>query len=334
MRDSGLMGPWVRRFLLEHVSGERNLARNTQQSYRDALALLLPFVATQKRKSVDGLLLCDLSGKVLRAFLNYLEHERRCTVRTRNQRLAAVHAIARFVGHRSPEHVEWCTEIRSVPLKRTGKPVLPYLEKPEMDALLSAPSLETQQGLRDHALLLFLYNSGARASEAAGLQVSDLDLRSKGNSAVRLTGKGNKIRFCPLWANTRRHLTALIRGRSPDHRVFLNRMGDPITRYGIHTLVKRYVSKASPGCPSLLKKRVSPHTIRHTTAMHLLRSGVDINTIRAWLGHVSIDTTNVYVGIDLEEKARILAQCNPFRTSERKRHWREDRSLMDFLRSL
>ena len=334
MRDSGLIGPWVRRFLLEHVSGERNLARNTQQSYRDALALLLPFAATQKNKSVDRLLLCDLSGQVLKAFLNYLEHERRCTVRTRNQRLAAVHAIARFVAQRSPEHVEWCAEIRSVPLKRTGKPVLPYLEKPEMDALLSAPSLETQQGLRDHTLLLFLYNSGARASEAAGLQVSDLDLRSKGNGAVRLTGKGNKIRFCPLWANTGRHLSALIKGRSPDQQVFLNRMGDPITRYGIHTLVKRYVTKAAHGCPSLLKKRVSPHTIRHTTAMHLLRSGVDINTIRAWLGHVSIDTTNVYVGIDLEEKARILAKCNPFRSSERKRHWREDRTLMDFLRSL
>ncbi len=334
MHDPELIGPWVRRFLLEHLSDERNLSRNTQRSYRDALSLLLPFVAVQKKKSVDRLCLRDLSAQLLKAFLDFLEKERGCTVRTRNQRLSAVHAVARFVAQHSPEHIEWCAEIRSVPLKRTGKPLLPYLEKPEIDALLSAPSRHTQQGLRDHALLLFLYNSGARASEAANLHVSDLDLRLKESSAVRLTGKGDKSRFCPLWTNTAKHLSALVKGRPPDQPVFLNRLGQPITRYGIHTLVKRCVSKAARGCPSLLKKRVSPHTIRHTTATHLLRSGVDINTIRAWLGHVSIDTTNVYIEIDLEQKARMLATCNSFRSADRKKHWRKDRPLMDFLRSL
>jgi site-specific recombinase XerD len=245
--------------------------------------------------------------------------------------LAAVHALARFVGEHSPEHIAWCGQIRSVPFKKASKTVIPYLDKPQMDALLAAPDRQTAQGRRDHALLLFLYNSGTRAEEAAQLLVSELDLAG---CSVKVRGKGGKERCCPLWPNTVRELSVVIADRSPSARVFLNRCSLPITRFGIHTLVERSVRKAQVKMPSLEAKRISPHTIRHTTATHLLRAGVDINTVRAWLGHVSLDTTNIYAEIDLEMKARALAKCEITDPDTPKRHWRDDPGLMTFLRAL
>lgn len=335
MYKPALLGPWVRRFLMEYLVGERNLSNNTQQSYRDTLTLLLPFTGKQKRKTVDLLVVEDLSSQVLRDFLDHLEKQRGCSIRTRNQRLAAVHAMARFIAERSPEHIAWAGEVRIVPFKRFDMPALSYLEKAEIDAILAAPDCRSPQGYRDHVLLLFLYNSGARVSEAAGLKITDLDLHPNTMSIVKLLGKGGKTRRCPLWAATAKGLITLIRDRPADQPVFLNRLGQSLTRHGIHEMLRRHVRKASASCPSLLRKRISPHTIRHTTATHLLRSGVDINTIRAWLGHVSIDTTNIYAEVDLERKAQMLAQCAYLEpVAKRKTHWRDDTSLMAFLRSL
>jgi len=331
MNDQTLLGPWVRRFLLEHLVAERNLSRNTQRSYRDALTLLIPFVADQLHQPVDRLTVVDVSADLVRLFLADLEQSRHCAITTRNQRLAAVHALARFVGEHSPEHIAWCGQIRSVPFKKASKTVIPYLDKPQMDALLAAPDRQTAQGRRDHALLLFLYNSGTRAEEAAQLLVSELDLAG---CSVKIRGKGGKERCCPLWPTTVGELSVVIAGRSPSARVFLNRCSLPITRFGIHTLVERSVRKAQVKMPSLEAKRISPHTIRHTTATHLLRAGVDINTVRAWLGHVSIDTTNIYAEIDLEMKARALAKCEITDPDTPKRHWRDDPGLMTFLRAL
>ena len=167
MTDPALLGPWVRRFLLEHVVGERNLSLNTQKSYRDMLTQLLPFVADATKKPVDWLVVSDLSAQRIRLFLTHLESTRRCGASTRNQRLGGIHALARFVGAHSPEHVEWCSQIRLIPFKKFLQPAIPCLDRPEMDALLAAPEPSTRQGQREHALLLFWYNSGARASEAA-----------------------------------------------------------------------------------------------------------------------------------------------------------------------
>ena len=163
MKEVNLMGAWVRRFLMEHLIGERNLTSNTRTSYRDTLTLLLPFAAERARKTVDSLCVEHISTDTIRLFLQYIEEQRHCTVATRNQRLAAIHALARFIGERSPEHVAWCTGVRSIPFKKTSKPSLGYLEKSEMDALLDSPDTRSRQGQRDHALLLFLYNTGARA---------------------------------------------------------------------------------------------------------------------------------------------------------------------------
>jgi len=331
------LGPWVRRFLLEHLVGERNLARNTQRSYRDSLALLIPFIADKTHKDVDQLDVDHLSAEHVRQFLQHLEETRGCSVPTRNQRLAAIHALAHFIGERGPEHIEWCGQIQAVPFKRAAKASITYLERSEMDALLAAPDRSSAQGRRDYALLLFLYNTGARADEAAQLSVGDLRLAPpthREHSSVQIRGKGNKLRFCPLWPHTVRELDGLVGEKAPTEHVFINRCGRPLTRFGIHTMVKRYTGKVSTRMPGLAAKRVSPHSIRHTCATHLLRAGVDINTIRAWLGHVSLDTTNVYAETDLEMKAAALAHCEVKGSSKPTKRWRQDAGLMAFLKSL
>lgn len=331
MKDLTLLGPWVRRFLLEHLVAERNLARNTQHSYRDALILLLPFAAEQLHQPVDRLNVMQISADLVRLFLTDLEQSRRCSIATRNQRLAAIHALARFVGEHSPEHIAWSGQIRSIPFKKTSKAIIPYLDKPEMEALLGTPDQQAAQGRRDHAMLQFLYNSGARAQEAAQLLISELD---PAGCSVKIRGKGGKERRCPLWPSTIEELKPLILNRPPAACVFVNRCGHPITRFGIHAMVERYARIAKIRMPSMAPKRISPHSIRHTTATHLLRAGVDINTIRAWLGHVSLDTTNIYAETDLETKARALATCEVTDTNKSNRHWRDDPALMTFLRAL
>jgi integrase/recombinase XerD len=308
MKDESLLGPWVRRFLLEHLVAERNLSRNTQASYRDTLMLLLPFASKQGGGAIDRMTVENLTPAIVRKFLDHLEHDRQCSSVTRNQRLATIHSLARFIGIRSPVHLAWCAEVRAVPFKKTAKTAIGYLEKPEMDALLNQPDRRTSLGARDHALLLFLYNSGARAGEAAKLTVGNLQLG--GSPSVRLHGKGNKFRTCPLWSTTVMSLSRLVGDRSKTDAVFRNRVNEPLTRFGIHRVVTTYADLASKSIPSLAAKRVSPHTIRHTTAVHLLRAGVDINTIRAWLGHVSLDTTHIYAEVDMEMKAKALASVD------------------------
>ena len=331
MSKPSLLGPWVRRFLLEYLVTERNLAHNTQVSYRDTLLLLLPFLSRTQQTAIDRLTLDDLSPVAVRAFLDYVEHERGCSIATRNLRLAMIHSFAKFIALHSPEQVAWYAALRAVPFKKTAKHTLTYLETDEMDALLKTPDQQTPQGRRDYALLLFLYNTGARVSEAAQLTVGAITWGSA--PAVRLLGKGNKARWCPIWTRTQEVLRQLVAERSAQQAVFLNRLGQPLTRYGIYSLVQRIVETASQSMPSLQTKRISPHCLRHACAVHLLRSGVDINTIRAWLGHVSLETTNIYAEVDLDMKAKALAHCDlPEEVTVT--DWHTDERLLRFLKAL
>jgi integrase/recombinase XerD len=327
MTDPTLLGHWIRRFLMEYAASERNLSANTRASYRDMLALLLPYVARHNKMAIDELSVTDLSAEVVRAFLAYLECERRCCTATRNQRLASIHALARFIGEHSPQHVDWCAQIRMVPMKKGVTAGITYLEKSEVDALLAGPNQSSSQGRRDYALLLFLYNSGARATEAASVRIGDIDWHSK---SVRITGKGNKQRRCPLWNSTIEQLRQLAGQRPAEATLFLNRRGEPFTRYDIHTLVERYVATLRTSMPSLQGRRISPHVIRHTTATHLLQASVDINTIRAWLGHVSLDTTSIYAETDLATKERAARDS----TRGTRAGWSRQPDVMAFLRSL
>jgi site-specific recombinase XerD len=336
MTNTDLLGPWVRRFLLEHLVVERNLARNTQKSYRDTLQQLLLFVSHSAHRRIERLRMEDVSPARTRSFLQDLEKTRGCGIATQNQRLAAIHSLARFIGLHSPEHLEWCGQIQTIGSKKVARPLIGYLEKDELNALLKAPDQRTALGRRDHAVLLFLYNTGARADEVAQALIGDLDLggaSSRDASFVILRGKGNKTRRCPLWRRTVDELRPLTDRRAASQHVFLNRRGQPLTRFGIHAMVERYAAHVATKLPSVAKKRVSPHMIRHTTATHLLRAGVDINTIRAWLGHVSISTTNVYAEVDLRMKAKALAKCE-VKDGKPKKPWRKNPGLMEFLRTL
>lgn len=332
MNDRNLLGPWIRRFLLEHLVSERNLSHNTQASYRDTLTLLLPFASKHGGYAIDQMTVEDLSPPIVRQFLDHLEQDRHCGGATRNLRLSAIHSLARFIGMRSPVHVSWCTDVRSIPFKKTAKTLIGYLEKAEMDALLSQPDRHTVMGVRDYALLLFLYNSGARADEAAKLTIGSLQLGAP--PSVRILGKGNKLRMCPLWPTTSSVLLRLVAGRKASDAVFLGRTNEPMTRFGIHRIVTQYGALAGKSIPTMVAKRVSPHSIRHTTAVHLLRAGVDINTIRAWLGHVSLDTTHIYAEVDMEMKAKALASVDISGLPAATRRSAALPSLMAFLKGL
>jgi integrase/recombinase XerD len=329
---NNLAASWVRRFLVEHLIGERNYSANTQQSYRDTFRLFLPFAGKRCRCAVDRLLLNQLTPKAVREFLRYLENTRGCAPSTVNQRLAALRAWAQFVGTNAPEHLEWSHQVQAIHLKKHAPAPMMYLEKEEMRALLEAPDRANPQGFRDYTVLLFLYNTGARASEAAGLTIGDVDLAL---GVVTLHGKGSKTRQCPLWKNTITAMRELTAGRVSNHAVFCSQRGgsQPMTRYGVHTLVERYAKLAALKTPTIQGKRVSPHRIRHTTAMHLLRSGVDINTIRVWLGHVSLKTTFVYAESDLRMKAKALRRCEaPLLRGVRPRQ--KENGIISFLKSV
>ncbi len=308
MNDRNLLGPWIRRFLLEHMVAERNFSPNTQASYRDTLILLLPFTAKIEGHAIDRLTVENISPAVVRRFLDHVEYDRHCSGATRNLRLSAIHSLARFIGMRSPVHLSWCSEVRSIPFKKTARTLVGYLEKSELDVLLAAPNRQTVIGARDYALLLFLYNSGARANEVAKLTIGRLRLGEP--ASVRILGKGNKTRVCPLWPATSSILAQLVTERSANDAVFLGRTGQPMTRFGIYRIVTQYGELAAKAFPAMKGKRISPHLVRHTTAVHLLRAGVDINTIRAWLGHVSLDTTHIYaeVAVDVNNDVRFFMQ--------------------------
>jgi site-specific recombinase XerD len=277
---------------MEYLVGERNLARNTQQSYRDAVRLLVVFVAAKMHKKVDELLVPDIDADLLRDFLRHIEEKRKCSISSRNQRLAAIHALAGFIAERCPEYLEWCAQLRAVKSKRSAPTPVCYLEKPEIDALLDAPTPVTKLGYRDRALLLFLYNSGARADEAANLCIEDLSLHSGADgalSSVCLHGKGGKVRICPLWASTTVTLRNLVAGRNGKERVFLNRRSEPLTRFGIHEIVTRYADVAMSRVPEMQKKRIGPHTIRHYLDLQTMSSRSPVIPQPGHFSKVSLD---------------------------------------------
>ncbi len=331
MAEHDILGPWLRRFLAEHIVTERNLARNTRSSYRDTFSLLLPFASLKLRKPVERLTVLDLTSGLVLKFLLHLEDVRGCSVRTRNQRLAAIRAFARYVGSREPALVEWCGHIRAIASKKSMSPAVGWLSKAEMEAMLAVPDRRTSRGRYEYALLLFLYNTGARVSEATNLRVQDLQIgrKSGGNQLATLRGKGGKTRLCPLWPETEQVLANAVANRALDAPVFTSRLGAQFTRFGIYRLVERCADRV----PALAGRTITPHVIRHTTACHLVLAGVDINTIRAWLGHVSISTTNIYAEIDMTMKANAVALCE---VGAPKPHhsWKKDKDLMAFLKSL
>jgi len=304
---------FIKPFFSHYLPIQKGLASNTILAYRDAIKLLLCYAADTLKKSIEELCVEQLDESIVLDFLDHLENTRGCTARTRNARLAAIRTLFSFIAREEPSLLLHCQRIRTIPIKRTQHKTVDYLEENEMQALLDSVDPGSRTGVRDKALLLLLYNTGARVSEIVGLKVADL--RLDGSTQVKLLGKGNKYRSCPLWDETVEALDAYLKQRTPknqvDHQLFLNANGVAITRFGVRHVIGKYATTAKSQCPSIATKIVTPHTIRHTTAMHLLRSGNDVNMVSYWLGHADINTTHIYVEIDMEMKCQMLQKAGP-----------------------
>jgi site-specific recombinase XerD len=289
------------------------MSDNTIQSYRDALKLLLKFAAQALKKSATKLQVTDFNPELIVAYLADLEAARGNSIQTRNHRLVVIRRLHEFIAMHEPRLLDHCSRVLAIPRKRGAVlPEIQYMERDEVTAILNAAGSSSPLGHRDYALLLFMYNTGARVQEVADARTDWLALLPP--YKTRILGKGRKWRVCPLWENTAQHLRRLIDERSPRHNeedhLFLNRFGRPFSRAGIRNIIHRHVAKASKTMASLANRQVTPHTFRHTTAMHLLQSGVEVNVISSWLGHVSITTTNRYIEIDLAMKAKALESCD------------------------
>ena len=328
----------IRRFFEDHLVSQRGLSPNTILSYRDTLKLLLQFAAQHCRKSCTDLTMDDLTPNLVRQFLEHLNGIRKNSVRTRNARLAGIHAFFRYLSTTEPRLIAHCQSILAVPFKRHARPVLGYLEKEEVLPIFRYIDVEKSLGRRDNALLRLLYNTGARVQEIVDLNVNHI--RFSRPYCVRIHGKGHRERTCPLWVETVQAIKASVEDRhirvTDNVPLFLNSQGQRLSRYGMRHMIAYRVAAAAKTCPSLLTRKVTPHTFRHTTAMHLLQSGVDLNMIRSWLGHASIETTHGYVEIDLEMKRKTLESCENLlpKTGQKGPSWHRDPNVLEWLSNL
>lgn len=296
----------VQDFFLRRLVQQRGASARTVESYRDALRLLFAFIEQRIGKPPCSLQLSDLDAPLVLDFLDHLEHERGNSARTRNARLAAIHSFMHYVSVRDPSTLPVAHRVLAIPSKRLDRPVLGYLTREQVAAILDAPDRSTWSGHRDAVMLATTYNTGARVSEITGLRRRDVLLDRQ--TAVHLHGKGRKERVIPLWKSTASQLRGWMRRISPapEAPVFPNRAGQPLTRGGVRDRLHRAVAVAEPHCPSLTGRHVTPHTLRHSCAMHLLQSGTDLAVIALWLGHASPATTHEYLEADLATKEAVL----------------------------
>ncbi len=331
--SAAALGPMVQSFFVDGLQTMKGLRPSSVRSYRDAMKLFLRFTADNAHRKITRLTLDDLSFERVLGFLRYLDEARGNHTRTRNHRLALLHTFFEYLAVREPLMIAVAERVRAIPTKRTPPPETRFLERDEIAALFTAMPQGGRHAARDRALLLFLYNTGARVQEAVDLCERDLDLGP--TPRVRLHGKGDRWRACPLWAETARQLGALrdTAGGRPDRPVFSSNRDQPLTRFGVYKIVRRHTRalEARHG-------RIGPHVFRHTTAVHLLEAGVEVNVIRGWLGHVSLDTTNRYAEINMRAKEAALRACEPPMEASagfpRGPIWRDDETLLAWLSSL
>lgn len=330
-----LLGAIIRDYFTEHLPRLRGTSPHTIHSYRDSIVLLLRFLSAQGGRTVAQLDLIDIDPPGILAFLSYLEKERKNGVSTRNVRLSAIHAFFHFVASRNPEHLELAQRVLGIPFKRARQRVIDYLEYEEIDSILQAIDRTTCRGGRDYALLATMFNTGGRVQEIADLRFRDLQLDKP--FQVRLFGKGRKERYCPIWPQTASVLRTFCRTRGlesqPEGHVFVNHRGAPLSRFGIRYILNKCLQRARDNAPSLSKKRLHPHSMRHSTAVALLKSGVDLSTISHLLGHASPTTTSRYAKVDLEMKRKAIARVKPVPRRSRM-PWSKDSTILDWLESL
>jgi site-specific recombinase XerD len=319
-------------FFTERLIAQRRVSPHTIASYRDTFRLLLQFSQKRLRKPPSQLALADLNAPLLGKFLDDLEAGRANGARSRNLRLTAIRSFFRYAALEAPEHSGLIQRVLAIPNKRQPRPLVDFLTRPEFEAVLAVPNRNTWLGRRDHALLLTAVQTGLRLSEITGLRQSAVSLRS--GAHVRCYGKGRKERCTPLAKSTVGVLTGWIKeqGRDDAKILFPSIRGGSLSSDSVQHLVAKYVRAARTTCPSLSKKRVSPHVLRHTSAMELLQAGVDRSLIALWLGHESVETTQIYLDADLAMKEKVLAKTTPIKA--RRARYRPDDELLSFLKGL
>ena len=329
------IGPIVFSFFERHLKVDKAMSPASIKSYRDAVKLFLTFAASQCHRAITGLDTEDLTAERVREFLSHLEIERGNHVRTCNQRLAGLHALFNYLAEAAPEIRAEAQKVAAIPRKKSPPSGIPYLERDELEALFAELSTHARIALRDRALLLFLFNTGARVQEAADLTVDSLFLQSSPH--VQLHGKGNKSRSCPLWPETSQLLQELLGGRITGP-VFTATNGHALTRFGIYKVVRRHTARLGTNKDRGPLRHISPRVMRHSTAAHLLKAGVELNVVSGRLGHVRLNTTNRYAGTSLNSKKAAPpsgeAPVSAAKEMSGKSIWGDDKALLDWLASL
>lgn len=332
MKHEPTLAGLLQGFFTERLMKQRRASAHTIASYRDTFRLLLQFATRRLRKPPSALALQEIDAPLVVAFLDELESARKVGARTRNLRLTAIHSFSHYASFEAPSHTAQLQRILAIPAKRFTRALVPFLRRVEVDALLAAPDQRTWSGRRDHALILLAVQTGLRLSELTSLHREDVQFGS--GAHVHVIGKGRKERCTPLSKDTRAVLAAWLREppRAPDQPVFPNARGGRLSAHGVHYLLSKHVAAAAEACPSLRTKRVSPHVLRHMTAMDLLQEGVEQLALALWLGHESVETTQIYLDADLELKQKLLDQTTP--PSGKPGRYRPDDKLLAFLRNL
>lgn len=322
----------VQDFFCQRLVNQQNASPQTVAAYRDTFRVLFQYLAEHRKKQPTALTLADLDVPVVLSFLDYLEKKRHNSIRTRNARFAAMRSFLKYAAARDPAALLVVQRVLAIPMKRFERPQVGYLTREEIEIILEAPDRSTWSGLRDRTLFMLLYNTGARVSEAIGLRIADVSLGS--SATARILGKGRKERTVPLWKSTATQLKEW-QGhicQEPDKPLFPNARGGPLSRSGVESRLQEAVRVAAESCASLKKKHISPHTMRHTTAVHLLQSGVDITVVALWLGHESPATTHQYVEANLAMKEEALSKIPE--VSHRPLRYRAPDNLLQFLEGL
>lgn len=326
------LGPTLQAFFTDRLLRQRNASPHTVAAYRDAWRMLLVFAQERTGTPASKLDLAQLDTELVTSFLEHLEQERGNGVRTRNARLAAIHSLFRFAALRHPEHAALMQRVLAIPPKRFDRVLITHLTEGETDALLAGPDRSTWTGRRDHAMLLLAIQTGLRTSELIGLSLGDVHLGT--GAHVSCHGKGRKDRITPLTGGTVATLRVWLAERTGDTAdpLFSTRRGARLSRDALEHRLAKYVDAAARSCPTLANKRITPHVLRHTAAMRLLRAGVDTSVIALWLGHESVETTQIYLHADMAMKERALARTTPLNSVPGR--YRPKDALLAFLESL
>lgn len=327
-----MLAPSLQAFFVTRLGTERDVSPHTVDSYRHTFRLLLTYTKQRTGKAPSQLEVGDLDAALVSSFLDHLEHDRGCGIGTRNTRLAAVHSFFRFASYRHPEHAATIQQVLAIPQKKTERRPRAFLTAMEMEALLAAPNRSTRSGRRDHMLLALALQTGLRLSELTGLRCRDVELGA--GAHVKCLGKGRKRRDTPLDRTTVSLMRAWLgeRGGQPDDPLFPSRHGGRLSSDAVQRLVTKHIETARASCPSLGSKTITAHNLRHSCAMDLLASGLDIATVALWLGHEKLESVNPYVHSDLTMKERALDRRSPFKAGAGR--YRPNDALLAFLDSL